>query len=412
MKIKLKTISEFQNNNFDVKVYLLLLLASTFCGNTWLLSFGTYLLLVVVTFQFCLSSVKGFTKVAFLNRTDILLPILLLLFSTVVLCQGLFLAFNKNIAFNSAIRFYMYSFLLIFIPNYNIALLEIRIMKYYSLIAGFSGLFMTFIKGRKTGGLLGNYQALGMMMSVACVLFAVDYFLEKDKINIRGYILSLLGIFISGKRTFALLALASVFLAFRLTNKNAKKRKFFRIIIIGGIVVTIAYIFVPVVRELFNRFISLSESGDDYTLTSGRSDMWQVAVDIFKKNKISGIGFGNFAMYTAYYYADGNNWAGRYATHNIYYGLLCETGIIGIGLMVSFMLSAIISTIILLRKVKKFEHEVSHLMYYSIFLQLWFIVYGFTGNGIYDVNEFLLYIFAVSILMSCKRELRKMNVKS
>ena len=412
MKIRTKTLLEFQNNNIDVKIYLLLFLASTFCGNTWLLSFGTYLLFLVVLFQLCMSRVKGFTSAAFVNRTQIALPIILFLFSSFVLYQGLFSAFNKSITFNYAIRFYMYSCLLIFVPNYNIALLEIKIMKIYSLIAGMSGLLMTFITGHKSGGLLGDYQALGMMMSVSCVLYGVDYFLEEEKKNIIGYILSLLCIFVSGKRTFAFLALAAVIIAYIFTNKNQKNRRLFKFLFVGLLVVTLSYVFIPEVKELVNRFTLLSESGDEYTFTSGRTGMWDVAIEIFNNNKITGIGFANFGVYTGYYYTNGNTWAGLFLTHNIYYGLLCETGIIGTVLMLLFIIIALISTLKFLRRIRKHKNEISHLVYYSLLLQIWFIIYGFTGNGIYDNNEFLMYIFSVSIIFSCKKEWLRIKTKN
>jgi len=41
-------------------------------------------------------------------------------------------------------------------------------------------------------------------------------------------------------------------------------------------------------------------------------------------------------------------------------------------------------------------------MMYSVAMQVWFIVYGFTGNGIYDWPEFFLYITALAMMLSVR----------
>lgn len=404
MKINVRTIKEFLKQPSSVKLYLLLMLMGTFCGNTWLLSYGTVILLGLLICQFCLARVSGFSKIAFVNKRYYVLPCLLLLFAVYIFVQSLFISYSAEMTRTYAIRFFIYSFLLFYIVNDDILLLEIKMMKVYCCIAALSGILMTTISGSKSGGLLGDYQALGMMMSISCVLYAVDYYTEnKNWKNLIGFLLSLTCIFVSGKRTFALLAIGSVLAMFLLASERGKSVKTLRVILVGIVVMAALYNFFPAVGELINRFSSLGASGDEFVLTSGRSTMWEVALDIFNKNKLTGIGFANFAVYTGAFYTTGNIWAGKYLTHNIYYGLLAETGIIGVALMTAFMCLSFLKTMACLRSMKKADNKILiRLLSYSLMLQGWFIIYGFTGNGIYDVNEFLLYIFAVSILISCR----------
>lgn len=406
MKIKLRTISDFNKKPIDIKVYLLLMVAATFCGNTWLFLYVTYLMIALVLLQFCMAKVKGFSRAAFVNKKEILIPVLLLAFSSFVIWQSLYISYDKSLTRNYALRYYLYSILLLFVPCISIIQLQVKLMKLYSVIAGTSGLVMTVISGRVTGGLFGDNNALGMMMSIAAVLFVVDYYSEKGIINIIGYVFSLICVFISGKRMFALLSLLALLVMLFISNNKEKKSKFIKMVIIGLTLLVVAYFVIPQVRNVFERFSQLSSSSDEYSFTSGRSGMWNIAMQIFNGNMIHGIGFANFAVYTGEYYSSiSNPWAGKYLTHNIYVGLLSETGIIGFLLIVSFFLVVLVKSIRLLVKAIRMKSDVCRMMCYSISLQLWAILYGFTGNSLYDPNEFLLYIFAVSMFISCKKRL-------
>lgn len=41
---------------------------------------------------------------------------------------------------------------------------------------------------------------------------------------------------------------------------------------------------------------------------------------------------------------------------------------------------------------------------YAIFVQIWFVIYGYSGNGIYDANEFFFYIMAIAMMIAVVQE--------
>lgn len=95
--------------------------------------------------------------------------------------------------------------------------------------------------------------------------------------------------------------------------------------------------YIPSIQEVFNRFVELSGSKD--TFTSGRTVLWEKTFEIFKENKMMGTGFANFAVYFADHFFISGVMA--FLTHNIYVGLLAETGVIGFSIMVLFMIIAL-----------------------------------------------------------------------
>lgn len=77
-----------------------------------------------------------------------------------------------------------------------------------------------------------------------------------------------------------------------------------------------------------------------------------------------------------------------------------------------FMSLGLFQSLKCLNNVKKIsEPHLYKNMLYSIVVQLWFIIYGFSGNGIYDTNVTFLYITAVSIMISTKIYLRKKSIE-
>src|SRR5699024_230081 len=89
--------------------------------------------------------------------------------------------------------------------------------------------------------------------------------------------------------------------------------------------------------------------------------------------------------------------------HNIYIQLLTELGLIGFILFVIPLIYALIKTAKLLISANK--HTISNSYWkiglqVSLFIQLFFILYGFTGNLLTDHMYILIYVFAVSITLS------------
>lgn len=400
MKIKLHLLSKFNKLGLSTQLYVVLALACTFCGNTKLLNYVMIMLVLMIVTMLMSFVFRRIGKDVIINKVNKNIPILLGVFTVFLIIQSYF-AYNKEITRTYAFRYLIFTVLLLVIMKDHVYGFLISVFKAYSWIAGISSLLMTAINGTKSGGILGNYQAVGMMMSIACIIFAIDYFQEKKGIsNLLGYLMALACVFVSGKRTFALLSilcLVGMFICTTDKNKVWKGVKITLFLLMGMIGL---YVMFSPVRELFDRVIELSAGKNVYTMTSGRSGMWEVAMKMFESNKWFGVGFANFAVYTGEFFGK-ESWSGLFLTHNIYYGLLSETGVVGFVLFLSFMLYSLIWSIC---RFKKYNSLLSltqkRILYYSVFVQTWFILYGFSGNGIYDSNESFFYVTAIAMALS------------
>ena len=141
----------------------------------------------------------------------------------------------------------------------------------------------------------------------------------------------------------------------------------------------------PAINRIFESVqnVILSRDVEDV----GRDQLWTQAMTYFYDNKWLGIGWTNFKnIFTL---------RGTHV-HNIYIQLLCETGIIGFSVFAFFFVWNIRTTLRRIKTAKQGTCEYSWLML-SLFMQIYFLLYGITGNPLYDVEETILYFFGAGI---------------
>lgn len=404
-----KAIYDFKQLDICSKLYVILFVAIMFCGNTFLIKYVSHMMIIQLILLFFMAFVKGVQNNAYLNKKHLLLWFLISLFYVFLLWQTT-ISYDPSITLVYFKRYLIYSFFLLLVAKPDIAFCSIKFAKYYSLVVGISIIIMAIVTGQKVGGLVGSYHYAGMLMSIACILFVLDYYQNNtDNFhNAIGIGISLACIFISGKRIFTVLAILSLILIFLLTHKNKKIQKFCKISLLLGFSMFPLYFLFRPIREVFNRFIGLYASNDLFILTSGRNFLWEMAIDIFNNHSLSGIGFASFPQYTFINYDIPEY--GVFYTHNIYLGLLAETGIIGFSLMISIFIFGFINTIKVFLLVRKQKIQfLEYIILYSVAMQVWFILYGFTGNGIYDVNVFYFYISSIAMMLSVRISIYRNN---
>lgn len=399
----------FQNQNTVVKLYVIISLLIMFSGSTFIKGYHRYLLIMYAFCVFCMAYTKqGRGKGYRIRQKKLLVPFLIFFTFTVFLMSQYSYAYVKSMVATYVIRFAIMSVFLLFVPSSNSSFCLIRVIKLYSFFVAGSIIAITLISGHKSGGLVGNYQYAGMLMSVAGIVYLIDYFENtKDKYNMIGILLCITGLMISGKRMFSLIFVLAFWVIFMLSDNNRKYRKFAIGVILAAVFVMILIRFVPSAQEVFNRITS--RAGDIQTATSGRNVLWEKALITFKSNKIHGIGFGAFQIYFD------NNYTIKgieaFLTHNIYIGLLAETGLVGFCLFVIFLFVNVRLTIDIRRVVINSGTSVMIKVWkYSLLMQIWFILYGFTGNGIYDVTEMFIYMSAVAMAIALRYEIRRNNI--
>lgn len=317
-------------------------------------------------------------------------------------------AFSPSIAKTYSIRYLILSALTLFVVRPSVFAICIRFVSAYLNVCAVSMIVSYIALGTKTGGLLGNYQAGGMMMSIACMLNIIDYYRNnRSSAYLWLSLLTVVALLLTGKRTFALIALASVLVLYLFASKG--KRSFLKVIIVGLLIVGVcfvAYEFTDFGRRAFERFAMLS-SDDEFSAMSGRNLLWDAAWATFLEYPLAGIGFGGFEKWYASFYA-GNNGA-AYLTHNIYYGMLAETGFVGTALFLALFAWGLVSTVRTLYFIRHSDcNQVwDYVSVVSLTLQIWFIAYGFTGNGIYDANEMFFYVIALVMNLSVMHAVRE-----
>lgn len=120
------------------------------------------------------------------------------------------------------------------------------------------------------------------------------------------------------------------------------------------------------------------KGGDDFT--NGRIILYKNTFEYFLEKPLLGNG-----VYTMYSELAGG-------THNIYIQILAELGLIGLILFLIYIISNITKSFKIHIKQPTTNTKL------SIYFQVVFLIYGMTGNPIYNLSFFLLYIVLISII--------------
>lgn len=392
--------------NIYKNMYYIFYILIMFCGTTFLKNYDSQILILLMFDTFLMAHMSN-RKCAYINKKRItIIPFLMILVFVFYLVFQFHIAYAPSIVKTYILRYFAMSFLFIYIPHEDVLYNSVKLSKYYSFIVAISIIVISIFSGTKSGGLVGSYQTGGMMMSIGCILFLMDYFNENNKFDIWGLLLCVFGLMISGKRMFTIIVGIAFIVLYFLSNKKKVRGRVILIVIVSLTLITIASNFIPSVNEIINRFTN--NAGDIRVITSGRNELWEKAIIAYKENKIFGIGFASFERYFNDNYRISG--IGSYLTHNIYIGLLAETGLIGTVIYVGFMSYCLIRTFIIWKKHKLLtNHKENYILTYSILIQLWFIIYGITGNCIYDLNETFIYFIGISIMLSI--EIRSLSNK-
>lgn len=195
-------------------------------------------------------------------------------------------------------------------------------------------------------------------------------------------IFSLCAIMLTGKRSIFVITIFSLsFLV--LTSGIMSKTKKIVIFFSGLLFMLIAYnifadnsIFSSFIDRLFGR-----QMYGDTDYTSNRLFIINYVLNLIDfENLMLGHGTGSLTGLIMNAFNVGGG------AHNIYLQILCENGILGLILWCLFFYKNLICTL-QFRIVKN-----SFIVYYSLYVQFIFLLYGLFGNPLYDVSIFCIYI--------------------
>lgn len=219
---------------------------------------------------------------------------------------------------------------------------------------------------------------------------------NKNKLyNIVLLIIGFIALFLTAKRgplitnIIAILVVTVIFSNINIKNLMPKLIAFTVLLIIGYNVICR----IPQAQVMIDKFTIFSESAD---ITNGRSELWNEASDYIKVNPIIGIG----AYATPSVMGE--------MTHNIYVQLVLELGIFGLIFFIGAMIISFILTFKNYYKIKSnkiVENTEKVFFSISVYIQLYFIIYGMSGNPLYGITFLAPYFISIAISSTLKNKI-------
>lgn len=317
----------------------------------------------------------------------ILFAIIMLMDSYGILRRTFFKVFMFYLAIQLIAGFY-------FLLNPN-ALLSIG-ATYFNLgeVASFS--FVTAINNGAFMGFVSHYSTAGIYMANGTLLWGATTMTSKskdgkwNKLAVICFAIFAYALISTQKRAhllFSVCALIALYFAGYLKGNYQKRfKQLLGALFVAGIV-TIVLLQLPAFETVLLRFMF---AGSVNEMSTGRIDsQWIPALQLFFKHPFLGIGWRQ---------SIGNLVRTDLDVHNIYIQLICENGIIfGLPIII-LMFYAVRKTYKMLKVVKNSNnHEVYGYLMFSFTYQVFFLLYGFTGNPLYDMQCNFPYIVCLAI---------------
>ena len=254
-------------------------------------------------------------------------------------------------------------------------------------------------------GIVGERALAAYFMNVGVLIELSEYFINK-KLSSKNYIVILLytvALMMTGKRM--LFAIELVFIAAVIVFSEAKG-KYIKAVLGTCIIVPIVLVLVNAIPQTQVLLQRMSQySGDD--MLNGRQYFWNYCLLMFSRKPLMGYGFDSFNTAFAdeiHYVYKGRVWD-MYA-HNIYYELLGEVGIIGLTIFICLLGYALYMTIRLMKNEQLIDIQ-KKFVFCALGFQLMFIIYGFTGNCLYENEQLMLCFLGMLISTLASKETEK-----
>ncbi len=244
-----------------------------------------------------------------------------------------------------------------------------------------------------------------IMLGIATVLSLYKMTLNKRYLCI--ILILLFTMILVNRRSELLAAIFSIFLLYYFSMNIGKK---IIILISVGVVIFVGiYLFISFLPDLKEihfliRYVMTVErilNGQD--ISSGRFELYEIAIQAFQTKPFWGVGWGNFAKlipesFRAIHGSDVRN------VHNIYLQFFTETGVVVASFIIITLLSIYTKTIAILkrlwdmRKYKASTDEINlafRCMVFSFIIQSFFLITGFLDPVIYKLIFWFFYALAI-----------------
>ena len=235
--------------------------------------------------------------------------------------------------------------------------------------------------------------------------FFVTSFDTRRKRNYLFYIellIYILAMLFTNKRAHFLFGLISWMVTFTLGEERSKKTK--RILLIALVAVVaigVIYLILPylnsesTIASLIYAVRNFRNS--DVDVTSDRVFLSREAIEMIKSSPILGHGWGSFKAASAY----------KTDAHNVYLQVFAELGVFSFSIFVIVLLNSLIGSLRQLKRITRSENSdfEKYFLKISFAFQLFFVMYCMTGNCLYNIDFWSMYIFAIVLYFSSRRNL-------
>lgn len=247
-------------------------------------------------------------------------------------------------------------------------------------------------------GIADHYSQNGtyitMVLLVLASLLLINSMAKKGKkYYLLAFALTAIALIMTEKRAHLLFSIATLLVVYLIGNSKRMSRKVFKLATAAVAILVFGGLFIdqlPMIQSVLGRFESV---GTDSSITK-RFFMWTLAINQFWKNPLFGSGFWGFMLNkeNISLIIDAST-----GCHNIYIQLLSECGLIGLMVLIAGIISALYISIKNLRSTMNDLNlrEYRGAIISSLAIQIFSLLYGFTGNMIYD-RTFNFYILAVA----------------
>lgn len=259
-------------------------------------------------------------------------------------------------------------------------------------------------------GLCVNYGANAGIIAIGTGIAIVRLLYSEKKAHIKNVfpvLIRLGGLLFTGKRSPVLLLMAAVGIIYIFIEKGKTNKKIFKVALLGILAVILLFVgamFIPQLQVLVGRLLD----SDDWSTLGGRTELYELAIGMFRESPLFGQGWNSYKLVSES--TIGRVYASQYArmqTHNIYLQLLSEVGLIGFGSIVLLLIVPLWSTFRSTRRYGIQEYLGAFCSDRSkkdllscVFILLFFLLYGMTGNPLYDPYMYFLGLMSCAALQS------------
>ena len=286
----------------------------------------------------------------------------------------------------------------------------------YSSLVSFWGYYPNGSEMGKYGyraGFADNHSANGTY----CIILALVQFcslitdsnskLKSKWKTVLLLFLSVIAVGLTTKRAHLVFGIASMLVVYYAFSSKRMNSKIFKglVALIALMVIYEFAITLPGVSDIFAGFL-----GQDADVSNGRYAYWAYAISLFKKSPIIGIGWLGFRFNSGSLITGTNTGnIGYVDAHNVYIQLLCENGILGFVFIVAVFVSLLSATIkFYFSNRDVLDGENTKMLAIATAFQVFCLIYGLTGNFLYDRACFI-YAFGCALFLYVKNTFTRID---